>query len=65
VTCPHCKRAIPDRAVLSEAARLHSKSRIVKRGRQPVIRLCPRCGGEHSAREMRKCKVPSSIPDPR
>ena len=55
MTCPHCSKRIPDKIVLSAAARL-TRSRIQNPGRKPVMRKCPRCGQKHSAREMRKCK---------
>lgn len=53
--CPHCRRAIPDEDVRSEAARLQAALR-ANPGRKPVLRTCPKCGKSHSAREMRKCK---------
>jgi predicted RNA-binding Zn-ribbon protein involved in translation (DUF1610 family) len=53
--CPHCHKPLPDEDVLSAAGSI-SAGMAVNPGRKPVMRLCPRCGGIHSAREMRRCR---------
>jgi predicted RNA-binding Zn-ribbon protein involved in translation (DUF1610 family) len=54
--CPGCRKLISDQVVLSEAARLYSARR-TNPGRKAVMRKCPRCGQQHSARDMRKCRA--------
>ena len=58
MTCPHCRKRIAARLILSAAGKIRGARSAGKTGRKPVLRECPKCGELHSARAMRTCKAP-------
>ena len=58
MTCPHCRKRIPSRAILSEAARV-AGARAKHPGRKRIADRCP-CGAMSRARAAKrghKCEV--------
>ena len=57
LVCLQCHKGITAAEIQSAAARMSNAARLTHAGPPKVYRQCPRCGKQHSAREMQKCRA--------